>query len=151
MVIKKIIGLLGTIKTGFSLFTSFIGVNKIIIIVVGSFISFMALQQYRINSKDTKIAKQSLIIAYDEHTIKKISESNKITHTSLNLCIDTNKRINDKLLNVENKNVLAVNNINLLKIEHEKNLEDIKNKIKPVTICDNNFIDDDFADRMRQN
>ena len=73
------------IKSGFGIITSFIGINKIIIIVVGSFITFMALQQYRINSKDTKIAKQSLLIAYDKHTIKKISESNKITHTSLNL------------------------------------------------------------------
>lgn len=151
MVIKKIIGLLGTIKTGFSLFTSFIGVNKIIIIVVSSLISFMALQQYRINSKDTKIAKQSLLIAYDKHTIQKISESNKITHTSLTLCIDTNKRINDKLLNVENKNILAVKNITTLKTEYEKELEKIKTNIKPVTLCDNDFIDNDFTMLMRQN
>lgn len=149
--VKTIFKLLGMAKTGIGLAATFIGLNKILVSAIVAVITFIGVQQYRINSKDTTIAELKLEEVKKDAKIKKISKSNKVTKKSLDLCEATNKRINENLINAKNKNSIAIININKLKSEHYEKIELLKEKINPVTVCDNNFIDDDFSNRMREN
>ena len=129
---------------------SFMKTYRTLIIVGGLVASAFIAQYVIIKVQNTKIKSRDKTIIENQVTIERITQSNHITSGSLTKCLAINSRINEDLIDVDNKNKLAVDNITKLKDDHNEQIKKIKEEIKPVTICDNNNIDDDFSERMRK-
>ena len=97
----NLIKYLGMAKKGWGVATTFLSAYRLYFIVGGFIISFIAIQQYRINSRDTTIAEQLLDISNCQGVNdKNLEDFNKLTEIHDNLV--------NKLEDNKNKNEIAI-------------------------------------------
>ena len=128
-----------------------VSVYRILFIVGGLVIGFITIQQMRIKSKTKRIETQKSEIQTLKTDNERITQYNEIEHTNTLKCLSDYSALSGALINAEGKNEQAVKEIEKQKVVHDERIKVLKAKIKPVTICDDAFIDNDFSNIMRKN
>ena len=115
----NLIKYLGMAKKGWGVATSFFSAYRLYLIVGGFIISFIAIQQYRINSRDTTIAEQLLDIAKCQGVNdKNLEDFNTLTKIHNNLVneLEDNKNKNEiAIIEVKAKKKVVNDKIKILK------------------------------------
>ncbi len=121
MVIKFILKWFGLAKKAISVY-------RIIFVSVSIGFSFIALQQYRINSKETTIAELQI-------KIKDYETANKTTNESLTACLLINSELTRQGAINQADSDKAIEDINKYAVKQDKKILDLKSRIKPDKNC----------------
>lgn len=135
----NLIKYLGMVKKGWGVATTFLSAYRLYFIVGGFVISFIAIQQYRINSRDTTIAEQLLDIAKCQGVNdKNLEDFNSLTKIHNNLV--------NELEDNKNKNEIAI-----IEVKAKKNATNEKIKIlKERVIVNTCTINDDNIQLLKE-
>ena len=118
----NLIKYLGMAKKGWGVATTFFSAYRLYFIVGGFIISFIAIQQYRINSRDTTIAEQLLDIANCQGVNdKNLEDFNKLTEIHDNLV--------NKLEDNKNKNEIAIIQVKAKKKATNEKIKILKERV----------------------